>query len=242
MNLTKRLTRRTIAVVTAFLMTGVAVVAVPTAAGADGHDTATYEITITNVTDGQYLTPPNWAAHGTNASVFDLGSSASPGVTAVAEDGGVPVLAGELVSALDDTGLGDSGVAVPAEGPPPIFPGASRTFTVSTEFDRLSIVAMIICTNDGFAGLDSKKLPNAVGQTKQYNLQGYDAGTELNDELDANIVPAPFCIDGTVGSTNGTSTDGVIKRHTGIDGVGNLNPDVYDWKGPVATISIERVG
>ena len=214
-----------------------------TSASADAHEPATYYVTITNTTEGQYLTPPNWAAHVNGAHVFQLNQPASPGVSSVAENGGVADLAAELAAALDDAGLGDSGVALPSdpEAPPVIGPGESRTFEVTSTHDRFSIVAMLICTNDGFAGLDAKTLPNRVGQTKQYQLQGYDAGTELNTEADVDLVPAPFCGDPDIGSATGPDEDGVIKHHPGIAGVGVLDAS-FDWNGPVASVVIERIG
>lgn len=204
-----------------------------------------YEITITNSTEGQYFTPPNWAVHDKGLHVYKRGTAASPGVVAVAENGGVPILAAELDGALDSKGVGDSGVAGPVGTEiPPITPGQSRTFTVTSTHDRLSIVTMLICTNDGFGGVDSKALPKHVGHSKSYNLQANDAGSELNTELDADLVPAPFCGDPAVGT--GTSNpalaeDGVVRNHRTIRGVGDLDQS-YDWRGPVGQVEITRIG
>ena len=44
---------------------------------------ATYEVTITNNTSGQYLTPPNWAAHQWGTRIFQRGKAPSVGVAAV---------------------------------------------------------------------------------------------------------------------------------------------------------------
>ena len=205
-------------------------------AAADDHDEATYEVTITNTTAGQYLTPPNFAAHSRAVDVFQVGQPASAGVGAVAESGGVPVLAAELAAATDGT----SGVGADA----PIGPGGSATFSFTTDADRLSIVSMLICTTDGFAGLDSRPLPGKDGQTRTYRLGAFDAGTEINTERDADLVPAPFCGDAEIG--NGGPQDelaenGVVRRHKSIRGVGDL-PSMYDWNGPVAEVTITRVG
>ena len=160
------------------------------AVASPGDDDATYEVTFTNLTGGQYFTPPNWAIHGTDASVYSLSSPASPGVQAVAENGGVPTLAAELAATIDGAGNGSSGVGA-AEGP--VGPGQSITFTIAGDRDRLSIVSMLVCTNDGFAGLDTKALPSNVGQTKRHNLLAHDAGTELNTEVRGDLVPAEPC-------------------------------------------------
>ena len=47
-----------------------------------------------------------------------------------------------------------------------------------------SLLPMLIPTNDAFAGLDSIMLPTEPG-TYTYYLNAYDAGTELNDELNS---------------------------------------------------------
>ena len=194
-----------------------------------------YSVEFENITKGQYLTPPNWAAHSSAADVFSRGSAPSPGVVAVAELGQVPVLAAELTAAVDDTGVGVSGVG---DAPGPLAPGDTATAEFTTDADRFSVVSMIICTNDGFAGLDSKRLPGA-GDTETYYLIGYDAGSELNTENRADIVSAPFCGEGA-----GTDVDqpeiegfGRINFHPTIRGVGDL-PLSFDWTGPVMKITV----
>ncbi len=202
----------------------------------------TYEITIRNINEGQWLTPPNVAIHDTSVNVWRRGHAATPGVQAVAENGAVPVLAAELSAALDQTGLGNSVVGSGGvEGPIP--PGESRTFTLTSSEERLSAVAMLVCTNDGFAGLDSVRLPSRDGQTRTYRARAYDAGTEINTELHADLVPAPFC--GGEGAGTGESNpelaeNGVIARHRTIRGVGDLD-GIFDWSGPVAEISVTRM-
>lgn len=214
------------------------------AQSSSGHSSeATYEITITNNTSGQYLTPPNWAAHNRSVDVFQQGEAPSPGVSAVAELGAVPVLEAELLEAVDNAGKGVSGVGSAA----PLAPGESTTFTVSTDERRLSVVSMIICTNDGFGGLDSAWLPITDGRTLTYNLNDYDAGAEWNTERRDDIVPAPFCStpEGAPGG-NGEDQpeiDGFnrINRHPSQLGVGDL-PDRFDWRrGSVGTVTVTRV-
>ncbi len=209
-------------------------------ASSSGHDPATqvtYEVTYKNLTSGQYLTPPNFAAHNRDVDVFSRGHKASPGVQAVAENGGVPVLAAELEQLLEGR-VGTSGVG--ADGP--IAPGEQVSFQFTTDATRLSVVSMVICTNDGFAGLDSTRLPTRDGRTRTRSIRAYDAGTEINTEMRADLVPAPFCGEGE-GATESNpelAENGVIRRHRTLRGVGDLDPGL-DWKGPVAEISITRV-
>ena len=197
-----------------------------------------YTVTLTNETVGQYLTPPNFAFHSDDVDVFEPGQAASPGVQAVAENGGVPVLAEELTGAVDDAGKGISGVV----GETPIAPGESRSFTVSTTAEHLSIVSMLICTNDGFAGLDSVGLPRLRGAETTWFARAWDAGTEINTELDADIVPAPFCLGDEVGSGESNpelAENSVISRHRGIRGVGDFD-QTFDF-GAARTVRVDIV-
>lgn len=52
----------------------------------------TYEVTISNLTSGQPLTPPAVATHRGDVDVFAVGSAASPGVQQIAENGNPSVL------------------------------------------------------------------------------------------------------------------------------------------------------
>ena len=241
----KRIIRATAAAATLLLP-----VLTATSSGAQTHDggdapteavaetTPTYTVTFRNLTEGQYLTPPNFAAHERDVEVFHRNRAASPGVRAVAENGGIPVLAGELDAALDQTGRGISGVGADA----PIAPGEEVSFELSTDFSRLSIVSMLICTNDGFAGLDTWQLPGRDGQTKRTRLAAYDAGTEINTELNTDLVPAPFCEGngaGTGESNPELAENGLIRNHGGIHGVGDLG-EQFDWQGRVAEIVVTR--
>ncbi len=200
---------------------------------------ATYVVSFENVTEGQYLTPPNFAVHSRSVDVFQVGHPASAGVQAVAENGGVPVLAAELKGAVDDAGLGVSGVG----GDGPLAPGESTTFEVTSSENRLSVVSMVICTNDGFAGVDSRRLPRFDGGSWTGYVRAYDAGTEVNTELRADLVPAPFCGegDGSTVSDPALAENGVVGRHRTLRGVGDLDPSL-DWRGPVAKITVTRNG
>ena len=204
----------------------------------DENDAATYQVTFRNRTSGQYLTPPNFAAHSDDVRVFRRGKPASEGVKAVAENGGVPVLAAELTEKVDNANDGVSGVG----GDGPIAPGEEVSFEFSTSQSRFSLVSMVICTNDGFGGVDSIRLPRRDGQTRQRLVRAYDAGTEINTELRDDLVPAPFCGDGvgTDQSNPELAENSVIKRHRTLRGVGDL-PASFDWRGPVAELEITRV-
>ncbi|MGH3093654.1 MAG: spondin domain-containing protein [Gaiellaceae bacterium] len=117
----------------------------------------------------------------------------------------------------------------------PIPSGTARTFTIQTrgKFNRLTIVSMLVNTNDAFTGLDSVQVR---GKRSQLSRNAYDAGSERNNELKA-FIPGPCCGNAFVRDPEAA----LIGPHQGITGVGDLDPAVYGWKGPVAQITIERV-
>ena len=221
----------------ALIVLGAALLAVgPAGADDDDGGTKTWQVTITNLTPAgggsppgaQPLSPPVVAIHSSRADVWSVGDIASHGVAAVAEDANNPV----LVSALNK--LAGVKTAFTAGGDP-IFSGQSRTFTVETDgrFDRLSIVTMLVNTNDAFTGLDSLKL-RGRGETR--STIAYDAGSEANNER-ASHIPGPCCNNPFVRDPEGE----LIRPHAGIQGTGDLSPALYGWTEPAARVSIERI-
>jgi hypothetical protein len=188
-----------------------------------------WRVTVENLTPAgsQPLSPPLFAVHSRHADVWSVGELASHGVAAIAEDANnVP-----LESALAQT-PGVRAAFTGAGGP--IAPGASRTFELATSgrFDRLSVVAMLVNTNDAFTGLDSAR-PNG-GAT--FLTKAYDAGSERNNELTA-FIPGPCCGNPFVRDPEGA----LIRPHAGITGIGELDPTAYGWTDPVARIVVERI-
>jgi hypothetical protein len=112
----------------------------------------------------------------------------------------------------------------------------------------LSFASMLICTNDGFTGVDSIRLPKDVGDTVEVDSAGYDAGTELNTEDFADIVPPCQALVGVSSGEPGTGVSdaalaegGVVHHHPGISGGADLVPAVHGWTDPVSEITVERV-
>ena len=179
--------------------------------------TGTYSVTVTNQTYGHGFSFPVAATHSSALHVFQVGQLASVQAANVAQTGS-PVstfnfLAGKLSSGevTDVYGHPFPMAARGASTAPwpaglPFFdalsstPGLKPTTTGQTLLssinftlganpsDRLSLVMMMMCTNDGLAGLDSVALPEQYGETKIYNFYAYDAGVEQNTELSADIV------------------------------------------------------
>jgi hypothetical protein len=192
--------------------------------------TAEYEVTLENLSPAgsQPLSPPILAVHSPSFRIFHIGGYASDELAQVAQD----AVNGPLVSLLLTNPSEVSEVVVGAEGP--IFPGSSQTFDISAQgnFTKLSLVTMLVNTNDGFTGTDKLQLPQRGSKT--YYLRSYDAGSEENTELIAHIP-------GQGNPLMGNSTNDKIKYHPGILGVGDLDPAMFGWDEPVAKLTITRI-
>ncbi len=207
----------------------------------------TYDVTISNLTSGQPFTPPVVATHRRPLDVFEVGEPASFEVKEIAENGNVAPLAEALAA---NKHVFDSKVVPAPVGPGPILhDGGSLNFQISASppAKYLSFVSMLICTNDGFTGLDAQRLPKKVGDSVTVDIGAYDAGTEMNTEDFADIVPPCQALVGEMSDDPGTGTSnpalaegGVIQSHAGIVGGVDLVPDVHGWYGPVATVVITR--
>jgi hypothetical protein len=107
---------------------------------------------------------------------------------------------------------------------------------------------MLICTNDGFTGLDSLALPANVGDSVTAYRDGYDAGTEINTEDFADMVPPCQGLIGVSSDDAGTGMSnpdlaegGVITHHDGILGGDDLIPEVHNWANPVIKVTVTRI-
>ncbi|WP_218142992.1 spondin domain-containing protein [Nitrosomonas marina] len=103
---------------------------------------------------------------------------------------------------------------------------------------HLSLFAMLLPTNDGFIALNNMALPQ--NGSVQYYLNAYDAGTETNTESCEDI-PGPLC--GGTGQSPNDAGEGFVHIHTGIRGLNpdEIDPAEYDWKNPVAVVTITRM-
>jgi hypothetical protein len=227
-----------------FALTAAAAAFATLGSPASADRVATYEVTITNLTEGQWLTPPAAATHDSDFSLWRVGNSATVATKEIAENGNLAAATG----AFEASPLVFDWTVTPSPtGPPPIAPGASVTFEITAPpHARFSFASMLICTNDGFTGVDSIRLPRGR-RTVVHELAAYDAGTETTTEAWPDLVPPCAQLTG-FGDQGGTGVsnpalfeNGVIAHHPGIAGVADLDPAVHGWTEPVAMFEIQRV-
>jgi len=215
-----------------------------------GHAVAgMVSVTVKNLTNGLYFTPLLVTAHDENTHLFELGTPASFALQAMAEGGNITCLSEMVGGADQDT------VENPAGGL--LDPGgivSDIALDPGPHHRHLSLVAMLLPTNDGFVGLDSAPIPNATGVYKYY-LFGYDAGTEANDELITGGgapgvpgVPAAPGGDGGFGGTGVSAGDTNTRVHIHRGVIGDTNPEggisdvdstIHRWLNPVAEVVIK---
>lgn len=132
------------------------------------------------------------------------------------------------------------------DGPP-----TSDTFqiTASGSATRLSVATMIICTNDGFTGVNSVELPTG-NEPAVFFTEAYDAGSEQNTEAFGDIVDGCQMAGPVRTSADGNrddgipEDDGIIAVHAGVFGFaggGGLVPSEHGWKNPVGRITVRRL-
>jgi hypothetical protein len=192
-------------------------------------NSSNYEVTIYNITKGQTFTPILAVTHSPDISLFELGEPSSAELATLAERGAIAPLREVLDAATDLVAETNTNGAL-------LFPGDHVTIEISGEIhlDRLSFAGMLVPTNDAFVAINGVELPKKSSVV--YAL-AYDAGSEANDELCANI-PGPYCGDM---DDSGDTGEGFVYVGNGIRGAGDLDPAAFDWNNPVARVEIRRV-
>lgn len=235
------------------LLAGLAALAAAVAAAPAASTTAaqaTYRVTLVNLTGGQPFSPPVAATHAAGLHMFQVGQLATDELAAIAQDGDELPMFNLFDGAPGVTQVVDVGRPLTTHGK------VVGSFTDTVQFeiranphDRLSLATMLICTNDGFLGLDAVWLPDHGSRTLY--LKGYDAGREDNTEQSVDLVDpcsalGPFALpgdpDGNEDAAVATHPAEPIALHPGITGVGELSPAHHGWRDPVAAVQIERIG
>ncbi|MGQ0569232.1 MAG: spondin domain-containing protein [Armatimonadota bacterium] len=237
---------RSAALVVALVLSAVLPVGLDTQAA---PGTVTYRVTLLNLTTGQPFSPPVAATHQKTIRMFEVGRLASDQLAAIAVDGDQIPMFNLFNGSSRVTQVVDIGRPLTPRG---IVRG---TFTDSVTFDiiarpgdKLSLATMLICTNDGFLGLDAVNLPQTGAEA--FLLNGYDAGRENNTEQSQDIVDpcsglGPVMLAGDPDGNNDASVVTVprqrIHHHPNIQGVGDLFRDIHGWIDPVAVVVVVKL-
>ena len=189
-------------------------------------------ITVRNTSEvgGTAVTPFYFGFHDGGFDLFNVGEAASAGLERLAEDGnfapndpnGLVTLADErLAMQPDSQGLGVAGTT-PAGTPGPIAAGTLGTNTITIDDAALnqfvSFGSMILPSNDAFVGTDDAvQLFDADGNflgastTVFEGSDVYDAGTEINNEMDAAFL-------NQTAPDTGLTEGGTVQLHAGFNG------------------------
>ena len=195
-------------------------------------DNVIYKITVTNITSGQVFTPLLAASHRRGIKLFTLGEPAGEALATLAESGETAPLRALLEGSPKVLEVATAGGALP--------PGASVILFVDTkaQFRYISLAGMLVPTNDAFVALNAVRGPKG-NKRVTYFARAYDAGSEVNDESCANIPGPPNVCTGE--GESAADGEGYVHVHDGIHGTGDLAESVYDWRNPVAKVTIRRL-
>lgn len=172
--------------------------------------TYTYQVTVTNLTYAQPMSPVALVLHN-EGQLWSIGEMASVALENLAESGdNSAVLAESIVL----SGQGGAGL---------LLPGMSEmvdvSYTVSDVNNApmmLSLATMLVNTNDAFTGINALAVNNlAIGESISLTTSSYDSGTEKNSEL-MTTIPGPA--GGGTGEGFNAERDDIDKvaMHSGI--------------------------
>jgi len=192
-----------------------------------------YTVTVTNLTYAQPLSPLGVILHSDN-KMWMVGEASSIALEDLAEGG-------------DNTAfLANSNALASNSSEGVILPGTMSTVSISTT-DRMATyftaATMLVNTNDAFSGLTGIDISNmAVDSTKSWNLNIYDAGTELNSEA-AGTIPGPA--DGGTGFDATRDDVDFVGYHSGVvsqdDGLSNsVLTQAHRFDNPAIKLTITR--
>ncbi|MCL1056629.1 spondin domain-containing protein [Shewanella gelidimarina] len=193
-----------------------------------------YSVMITNLTANQPMSPVAVVAQESGSRLWSTGMAASVALETLAESG-------------DSSGLtGETGVNELFSGDGVLVPGATQSITMSLEQSSvadLSIVTMLVNTNDAFAGTTGFNLSTlAVDDATTLRVIAYDAGTEANSE-EKGTIPGPA--DGGEGFNAVRDDNDKVHGHPGVisadDGLADsVLSASHRFDNPVMIIKITR--
>ena len=203
---------------------------------------ANFDVTVTNLSNGQPLSPVAVIVHQDGYSVFTVGTAATAGLETLAEGGDNTALIAEANA--------DAAVVTTASGAAPIGPAGTETIGIQVLASDLpglgvSFSTMLVNTNDAITGTNGVPVGDMQpGDSMSWRTIAYDAGTEANTEAAAHI-PGP------AGGGEGFNAerDDIADRvamHSGVvsqdDGFAASDlTGQHRFDNPVAQVRIERI-
>lgn len=203
---------------------------------------ATFDVTVSNLTNSQPLSPVAVVAHVDGYSAFEVGTAATPGLEVLAEGGDNS----DFIAEAD----ADANVLATASGAGPIGPAGQETIRIEVlESDvpnlAISTSTMLVNTNDAITMLNALDVSSlAAGESMTVRTIAYDAGTEANSE-EAIHIPGP------AGGGEGfnAARDDIADRvamHVGVvsqdDGFASSDlTGQHKFDNTVAAVRVERV-
>lgn len=184
-------------------------------------------ITLTNTAEFQPMTPPVVILHNAPSAdngirIFEVGQPAISQLVSIAEDGDFQPMVDLADFQQQEGAVSAYAVAfTDPDNPGPLVPGASASVNLDLELENqvLTVLSMVVCTNDGFSGVNSHVLSTEATET--FTAPIYDAGSETNVLTLEYWVP-PCSADG-VSANLGDEEAGAITAHPGQ--AGSENPD-----------------
>lgn len=202
---------------------------------------ATFDVSVSNLTNGQPLSPLAVVAHQDGYAVFSVGTAATDGLEMLAEGGDNSALIAEAGA--------DANVTATASGAAPIGPAGSETVAITVLESELpgltiSVSSMLVNTNDAITGINAAPVADMqVGDSMVWQAIAYDAGTEADTEAAIHI-PGPA---GGGEGFNAARDDAAdrVAMHSGVvsqdDGfAGSDLSGQHRFDNPVAQVRIER--
>ncbi|HHP7232100.1 MAG TPA: spondin domain-containing protein [Xenococcaceae cyanobacterium] len=189
-----------------------------------------FEVTIkienTAPDNGVFLTPVWVGLHDGDFDAYDFLRPVSPGVERLAEDGDTTAISTEF----SDSGAGGAETVITGGEDEVIAPGEVATVTLTVNGNNpanryFNFLSMVVPSNDAFIGnFNHRDLPIFDSQGNFLGLDllirgddVVDAGTEVNDELEANTA---FFSQTT--PNTGVTQDGIVRRHPGFRAEGRI--------------------
>lgn len=203
---------------------------------------STFQVTVSNLTNAQPMSPVAVFTHGMGFRVFEIGAPASTALEVMAEGGDNADLIAEANN--------DAVVLTTVGGGGPIPPGQNEVLSFEIEENDLAdayvtISTMLVNTNDAFTGVNGVALEGlTVGDVVSMRGVVYDAGTEADDEA-AIYIPGPAgggegfnaARDDQVDAV--TMHSGVVTMHDGLATSALTGQHKFD--NPAIQVRIERI-